>query len=167
MILEKAEILIEKIGAAIKWISLLLVLITVVDVLLRYFFKSGSVAVQELEWYFFAALFLFGASSTFAADEHVRVDVFYSKCSERTQAKINIIGTFVFLIPFCLVVMWASSGFVVQSYNMMEGSPDPGGLPWRFIAKAFIPLGFSLLFLQSLLVLFRNFKIAFKKEDCF
>lgn len=161
----KIEQLIEKTGEATKWLSLLLVLVTVVDVLLRYFFKSGSIAVQELEWYFFAALFLFGAASTLASDEHVRVDVLYSKCSKRTQAIINIIGTFIFLLPFCAVVIWASSGFVVQSFGMMEGSPDPGGLPWRFIPKAFIPIGFSLLCIQSLLILLRNIVVVSKRVD--
>ncbi len=30
-----------------------------------------------------------------------------------------------------------------------EGSPDPGGLPYRFLLRAFIPLGFALLALQA------------------
>ncbi len=143
----------ELVGRAASWLTLLLVLITVSDVFSRYLFHSGSVAVQELEWHLFALIFLLGAAFTLREDAHVRVDVFYGRFSERTKAWVNIFGTIFFLFPFCVVVIWASIPFVGASYNLGEISPDAGGLPFRFLLKAAIPLGFLLLALQGVAVL--------------
>ena len=48
-----------------------------------------------------------------------------------------------------LLVIWFSLGYVEQSFSIMEQSPDPGGIPYRWVIKAFIPLGFFILLLQS------------------
>lgn len=147
--------------------SLLLVLITVYDVTLRYFFKSGSIAVQELEWHLFAVIFLVSMGYTLAADEHVRVDIFYGKMSRRGKAIVNVLGCLFFLIPFCILGVWASAPFVENAFTIAEISPDPGGLPHRFIIKAAIPLGFFFLGLQALAMLFREilvFREKWKEE---
>ena len=79
----------KRLGEAVKWLTLALVFITVADVALRYFFKSGSVAVQELEWHIFSAIFLLAAGYTFAVDGHVRVDISYAKFSPIKKAIIK------------------------------------------------------------------------------
>jgi TRAP-type mannitol/chloroaromatic compound transport system permease small subunit len=150
-------------GRLVRWTVLLLVLITVVDVFMRYFLKAGNIAVQEFEWHLFAALFLFGSSSSLASDQHVRVDVLYSRFSVKTKAAINLFGTLFFLLPFCSVVIWTSSGFMMQSYQIMEGSPDPGGLPFRFIAKSMIPIGFSLLVIIGVLQIPQFVRVIFAR----
>ncbi|MCK5088097.1 MAG: TRAP transporter small permease subunit, partial [Melioribacteraceae bacterium] len=79
----------SKIGYYVSWLTGLLVLIVSFDVFTRYFLKESSVAVQELEWHVFALIFLMGAAYTLKADEHVRVDIFYSRLSEKKKAWIN------------------------------------------------------------------------------
>ncbi|MEQ9424364.1 MAG: TRAP transporter small permease subunit [Cyclobacteriaceae bacterium] len=140
----------EKIGNAISWLTSILVWVICLDVVLRYFFNLSWSGLFELEWHLFALLFLLGAASTLTADKHVRVDVFYSKFSEKGKAWVNLIGTVVFLMPLCWVVIKSSIPFVMNSYEIMEGSPDPGGLPFRFIVKSAIPIGFFLLMLQGI-----------------
>jgi TRAP-type mannitol/chloroaromatic compound transport system permease small subunit len=49
-----------------------------------------------------------------------------------------------------LIVIKLSFNFVYQAYSLGEGSPDPGGLPYRFLLRSFIPLGFILLAVQGL-----------------
>ncbi len=48
-----------------------------------------------------------------------------------------------------LTIVYLSVPYVLQSYDMMEGSPDPGGLPYRYLLKLFLPLGFGLLMVQA------------------
>ena len=98
----------------------------------------------------FAIIFLVGAAYTLRQDGHVRVDLFYARFSPRTKAWVNFFGSLIFLIPFCLVVIWSSKVFVSESYRIGEISPDPGGLPARFVLKTAIPVGFLLLMLQGL-----------------
>lgn len=140
-------------GSGVSWLSLLLVLIICYDVVTRYFFNHSSVALQELEWHLFAALFLLSAGYTLKNDAHVRIDVFYSKFSEQKKEIVNLIGAIFFLIPFCVVVIISSYDFVANSFLVGEVSPDGGGLPARYIIKAVIPLSFFLLLLQSISML--------------
>ncbi|MEM6736189.1 MAG: TRAP transporter small permease subunit [Bacteroidota bacterium] len=146
------------IGKATSWLTLVLVLIIVFDVAFRYLFSITSAATFELEWHLFAAIFLLGAAWTLQEDKHVRVDVFYHNFSERKKAWINLIGTLLFLIPFCIIGFWESLSFVKHSYILRETSPQPGGLPARYVIKSSIPIGFFLLGLQSISVLLKSLK---------
>ncbi|MDW3196281.1 MAG: TRAP transporter small permease subunit [Cytophagales bacterium] len=140
----------DLIGQTISWMALILVLLIVVDVFLRYVFQFSSPAVFELEWHLFAALFLLGAGWTFKNDQHVRVDLFYQKFSEKGKAVVNLLGTLILLLPFCVVGFIESLEFALNSLNIGETSPDPGGLPARYIIKSCIPISFLLLGLQGI-----------------
>lgn len=135
----------------------LLVGVTAYDVLMRYAFRQGSVALQELEWHLFSAIFLLGAAYTLKHDGHVRVDLVYRSrlVSARARRCIDIAGILFLLLPFCALVIWASAPFVYDAWVHGEVSPDPGGLDYRWTAKALIPLGFTLLFVQGLAELCR------------
>jgi len=144
------------IGKYTSWLTSVLVLVVVFDVITRYVFNESSVAVQELEWHLFAILFLMGAAYTLQNDDHVRVDLFYSKFNIKQKAWLNIFGTIIFLIPFTLLIIYASQNYVLNSFALNESSPDPGGLPARYILKAFIPISFLFLLLQGLSLLFKS-----------
>lgn len=144
------DLLIHRIGAIVSWTSLLLVIVIVADVTLRYLFSITSAASFELEWHLFAILFLIGAAYTLQEDKHVRVDVFYHRYSQKRKAWVNLIGTSVLLLPFCVVTFWESLSFVEASYQLNETSPDPGGLPFRYLIKSLIPVSFLLLFLAGI-----------------
>ncbi len=146
------------IGKGISWLTLLLVLFIIVDVLLRYVFNITSVASFELEWHLFALIFLLGTPWTLQEDRHVRVDVFYNRFSAQTQAWINLLGTFFLLFPLCSITFWESLSFVASSYRLNETSAQPGGLPYRWALKAVIPLSFLLLGLQGVSIFFKSLK---------
>jgi len=140
----------ELVGRFVSWVTFGLVLIVFVDVVMRYALKTSFVFTQELEWHLFAFIFLIGAGYTLLKDGHVRVDIIYQRLTIRQQAWVNIIGVIFFLLPGCALVIDTSWTFVVNSYSIMEGSPDPGGIPFRFLLKSAIPVGFVLLALQGI-----------------
>jgi TRAP-type mannitol/chloroaromatic compound transport system permease small subunit len=142
--------IIEWTGRAVSWLTALLVLIICYDVVMRYLFNSSSVAIYELEWHIFALIFLLGAAYALKHNRHVRVDVFYSRYSPRAKAWVNLIGTILLLLPFCGILIMEGADFVANSVRLSESSPDPGGLPARYIIKAAIPAGFLLLFIQAI-----------------
>jgi len=121
-----------------------------VDVVMRYLFNTSFVFTQELEWWVFGFIFLIGAGYTLLHEGHVRVDIFYQKASPKVRAWINLIGVIGFLIPGCLMLIVTSWNFTLNAWSVMEGSPDPGGIPFRFIIKGAIPVGFTLVLLQGL-----------------
>ncbi len=155
MFLEK---IIKKIGDACSWLSFMLVILISLDVFLRYVFNFSSASLYELEWHMFAVIFLIGSSLTLQRDEHVRVDVFYNKFSDKGKNIINLIGNIIFLLPFSIIIFYTSIPFVEDSFKILESSPDPGGLPFRFLIKSMIPISFLLLAIQGILNVFKNLK---------
>ncbi|MDM8569825.1 TRAP transporter small permease subunit [Thiotrichales bacterium HSG1] len=129
-------------------------------------FSIGSTALQELQWHLFAVIFLFGAAYTLKHDEHVRVDIIYNSLwlTDRHRAWIDLLGGLFFLIPFCLLIIIASWSFVYNSFIHLEISPDPGGLPYRFLLKAAIPLSFLLLMLQGIANILKKSLFLFKES---
>ncbi len=150
--------IIEKVKSLCSWLSFLLVILITVDVFLRYVFNFSSASLYELEWHFFAAIFLLGSSVTLQNDEHVRVDVFYNRLSKKKKEVINLIGNIFFLVPFSLVIFYTSIPFVTDSFVILESSPDPGGLPFRFIIKSIIPFSFFLLATIGVINITKNVK---------
>jgi TRAP-type mannitol/chloroaromatic compound transport system permease small subunit len=140
----------EYVGRGVAWVTALLVVVIFIDVIMRYTLNMSFVFVQELEWHLFGFIFLIGAGYTLLHDGHVRVDIVYQRLGFKGRAWVNFIGVLIFLIPGCWMVISTSLKFVMNSYSLLEGSPDPGGIPFRFIIKGCIPVGFTLLLLQGL-----------------
>ncbi len=140
----------EWVGKGVAWITLLLVLVVFADVVMRYLFNTSFVFTQELEWHVFAFIFLIGAGYTLLHDAHVRVDIIYQRLGVKGRAWINLIGVIFFLIPGCLLIIITSYHFASNAWSIMEGSPDPGGIPFRYVVKSLITIGFSLLLLQGI-----------------
>ncbi|KEO54081.1 TRAP transporter small permease subunit [Thioclava pacifica] len=136
------------IGQIAAWSGLALVLLVALNVLFRYFFSFGSVALQEGEWHLMAVGALFGMSYGLNQGGEVRVDIFYAKMPPGMQALIDLVAN-VTLGAIAVIIGWLSIAYVQSSYAIGEGSPDPGGLPYRYILKAAIPAAFALLALQA------------------
>lgn len=149
----------EWVGRAVSWLTIILVVLVCFDVITRYFFSNTAAWIMELEWHLFALIFLFGAGYAFKHDKHVRVDLFYAKLSPKDQALVNIIGSFLFLIPWCLLIIYWSYEYALISYNIGETSPDPGGLPARYMIKFCVSIGMVFLLFQGISVLFKNILI--------
>jgi TRAP-type mannitol/chloroaromatic compound transport system permease small subunit len=154
----------EWVGRGVAWVTLLMVLVVFVDVVMRYLFNTSYVFTQELEWHLFAFVFLMGSGYTLLHDGHVRVDIIYQRLGPKGKAWINIFGVILLLIPGCYMVVETSWGFVVNAWQVMEGSPDPGGIPYRFIIKAAIPAGFALLLIQGISLGVRSLLILLGHE---
>lgn len=147
-------------GRVLYWLTLGMVGIGAFNALIRYLDRYTGLGLSsnmwiELQWYLFSLVFLLGAAYTLKVDDHVRVDVLYSQLSRRGKAWINLLGTVLFLIPFCGVVLWMTIPFVVNSWAILEGSPDPGGLP-RYPIKTVIPLALVLVMVQGVSIVIRE-----------
>ena len=144
------DLLNERVGALVSWLTLCMVCVTFLVVVLRYGFDIGWIAMQESVTYMHALVFTAGAAYTLKQDAHVRVDVFYRELGPRAQAWINLIGTLLMLFPVCFFLLWSSVDYVYSSWVLLEGSREAGGLPLVFILKSCIPLMACLLVLQGL-----------------
>lgn len=151
---ELIDALNDRIGVAIRWLALFMVLVGAVSAVMRYFARSQQWTLNltpatEAQWYFFSIIFLLGAAYGLNHDVHVRVDVMYERLSAKAQAWIDLAGSVLFLIPFCVMMLWVSYPAVRSSWQIREASPDPGGLP-RYPIKILILVSFGLLVLQAI-----------------
>lgn len=157
-IADRLEGLVRLIGRATAWLTLLMVLLTVVVVVLRYFFDYGHIWMQELVTWFHAAVFLLGAAYTLSLDEHVRVDVFYRRLSNRARAWVNIAGTLFLLFPICGLLLVSVGSYALKSWRVAERSPETGGLAFPFVplGKTLLLVGIVLLIIQGIVIVLRN-----------
>lgn len=140
---------IDAVGRVTAWSSFALALVMGGNVLLRYGFNTGSVWSQELEWHLMSPICLFGMSYALRHGEHVRVDVLFASFSQRNKYLVEFVSA-VLAMTISLIIIKLSWAYVMQSWTIGEGTANPGGIPARYLLKALIPLGFALLFLQSL-----------------
>jgi TRAP-type mannitol/chloroaromatic compound transport system permease small subunit len=145
----------ERIGRSVYWLLLAAVIISTVNAIVRKTFNLSSNAYLEAQWYMFAAIFMLGAGYVFLHDQHVRIDVLAGKLSRRVQVWIDIVGITVFLLPLCAFIVWTAMPSVMTAWDTQEVSANPGGLI-RWPLYALVPIGFSLLALQSLSELFKR-----------
>ncbi|PHS56200.1 MAG: C4-dicarboxylate ABC transporter [Sulfurimonas sp.] len=150
---------IKYLGYFTAFVLVLLVLLVVYDASARYFFSTGSIALQELEWHLFDIIILFGISYTLKENSHVRVDIFYASYTEKTKALVNFISYLFFILPFSCLIIYIGLDFVSLSFLQGEISSNPGGLEFRYLVKALMPISFVFVVLVSL----QELKIHYNK----
>ncbi len=153
----------EKTGNLVSWIAVFLAVIIGFDVVIRYVFQFTFIWMIETEIYMFGILFLLSSGYTFKYEKHVRVDVFYSKFSEKRKAWIDLFGGLFLLIPWCYVIIVSSWYYGLSSFIMGESSPQPGGLPALYVLKFSITLGFILLLIQGISSILKSIQTIYNK----
>ena len=148
VIAERIERVIDLFGKVASWLTLSIILLIVVNVILRYSMSLGSVWAQELEWHLLAAMILFGISFSLLRGDNVRVDLFYANYTPQKKYIVDLVSAILTIIIAVFFVK-LSINYVGQSFSIGEKSPDPGGIPMRWLVKSLIPIGFSLLALQG------------------
>lgn len=138
----------EKIGRIACWLVLIACVISAGNAMLRYGFSISSNAWLEIQWYLFGGIVMLGAANTLKTNQHVRVDVLYSRYSERTRLWVDLLGGLLFLLPMAVIIGWLSWPMFVNAYAIGETSSNAGGL-LRWPVKLLVPLGFLLLVLQG------------------
>ena len=145
-------------GKAFAWLTVVMVLLTCLIVMLRYGFNLGWIWLQESVTYLHVAVFTIVAAWTLQQDGHVRVDIFYAGMSDQKRALVDLAGTLLFLIPFCLFVLIIAWPYVANSWKLLETSREAGGLPLLFLLKSLILVMPALLLTQAFINVSDNWK---------
>lgn len=148
-----------RVGEVAMWLNVVLMGLIVLQVVLRYCFGGGLVALEELQWHAYAVAFMVGIAYAMVEDTHIRVDIFYSHMSARQKAWVDTLGITCLIFPFVLAIFWHGLGFTIRAYEMGESSISPLGLPWRWLIKATIPTTMILLAMASLARLIRSMRV--------
>jgi TRAP-type mannitol/chloroaromatic compound transport system permease small subunit len=148
-----------RIGRTVAWLALVVVVLQFALVVARYLFGVGSIWLTEAVIYGHATLLMLAMAWTLKAGGHVRVDIFYADASQRTQAKVDLAGAALLLLPFALTLLWLSLPYVGRSWTVLERSQEASGLPLVFVLKTLIPLFAALLALQGIAQAIRAWRV--------
>jgi TRAP-type mannitol/chloroaromatic compound transport system permease small subunit len=135
-------------GKLVMWLILAATAISATNAVVRKAFSIGSNAFLEIQWYLFAAVFMLGAGYVFLKNAHVRIDFISTRLSKRTNAIIDSLGIVVFTIPLAVIMVNLGWPVFYNAFTSGEMSQNAGGLI-RWPVVMLIPLGFSLLIMQS------------------
>jgi len=141
--------LVRWLGRGISWLTLVMVFLIFGIVVARYGFNQGWIWMQEAVTYLHAMVFMIAAAWAFQTDDHVRVDIFYRSNSNRYKNWVNLLGTVLLLVPFSLFLLVIGWNYVAASWETLESSREPGGLPLVFLLKSLILILPALLLIQS------------------
>lgn len=147
------------IGRAFSWLTLFMVLMTFVNVLLRYVFGLSIIAAYETVVYAFGIVMTSVAGWALLTDQHVRIDVFYGPMSARRRAAVNVGGTVLFLAPLLYVITARSLNYVSRSWKVRETSNELAGLDYLYVLKSFILVFVAVLVIQGVSFLLRNLRV--------
>jgi len=150
-------------GNSLSYLLLVLTLVSVVVVVIRYLFDSGSIMLQESITYFHASIVMLSMAYALQKNSHVRVDIFFHRLSDKAKAWVNFFGTLFLLIPVCVLLLWFSFPYVQRSWIILESSADAGGIPAVFLLKTLLILLPITLLFQSLIELLRNISVLGRK----
>ena len=150
-------------GMIARWSILLMLGLGLWNVIGRYVgvaigHNLSSNRLIEGQWYLFDLAFLLGLGWTLQRQGHVRVDILQGRLNKKRQAKIELLGSLLLLLPFAVGIMIISITPTIHSWSILEISPDPDGLP-RYWIKTLIPISFLLLSLQGSSETIRNWLI--------
>ena len=153
------------IGKAASWLWVVLLVVIVFNVMLRYVFGEGRIEFEELQWHINALAFMLAIAYAYRVDAHIRIDLVSTKLRPRLQVWIEFYGTLLLLLPFIVVVVWYGWPFVAHSFAVSEISPSPGGLPFRWLLKAVLPIAFVLLLVAVASRLSRMWAFLIGKDE--
>lgn len=137
------------VGRLVAWLALFMVLLQFIVVIMRYVFSWGSIQLQESIWYMHGILFMLGAAYCLYQDGHVRVDILYRDASEKRKALVNLLGVIFFLLPLCGLIGYFSWSYIMNSWEVMEGSTEGSGLPYIYLFKSVIMVFVVLMVIQG------------------
>jgi TRAP-type mannitol/chloroaromatic compound transport system permease small subunit len=143
------------VGEIIKWALPLLVLSIAMSVFALSIFGLSWTKLFESAEYLHASVIMLGAAATLLAGQHVRVDIFQTRMSERAKALVDFIGFYAFLIPVTLIILWDSQSFVSFAWSIFEGSAEADGIRGEFLLKTLIPLFCIMMLGQGLAIALR------------
>ena len=151
-------------GRGVMWLLLVMALVQFAVVLLRYVFGVNWIFMQESVTYMHGLVFLIAAGYALLTNDHVRVDIFYRDAPPKRKALVDLAGTYLFLFPICIVILWAASPYVARSWGIFEGSADRSGIKGVFILKSLI-LAFAVLLAMAGFVIAHKAVAILKGRD--
>lgn len=153
------------IGNIFIWLSVGIVVVCFWVVVERYAFGNTRLWMQDLYPWMNGVMFTAVAGYALYRNDHVRVDIFFRPASAIRKAWLDLLGVFLFLLPFTYTVWVSSFIFVERSVGLREASSNPGGMPGLYVLKAFILVFAVVIAIQGISMAIRSILVIAGREE--
>ncbi len=140
------------------WLALLVVAAELMIVFSRFIFSYEQAFMGDLVRFWYAALFLFASAYTLLEDGHVRVDVLYAGFRQRTQGRVNAVGSVLLGITLCwtilLIGMWGKANIIVSPILVYETTQTGFGMYVKYFMAGFLAVFAVTMMIQFVSLLF-------------
>ena len=138
------------------WLALFVVVAELLIVIGRFIFSYEQAFMADLVRFWYAALFLFASAYTLLEEGHVRVDVFYTNFAPRTKGWVNAIGSIVFGVSLCWVILIVGMGGKSSIINSPMLSYEVTQAGFGLYVK-YLMAGFLGVFAVSMMIQFVSY----------
>ena len=153
----------EKIGRITMYLVFVMMAILILSFVTRNIINFPLLWIIEMAQFTMTAYYLLGGGYSMLTDDHVRMDLFYSKLSERNKARMDAF-TSVFLVFYLLILLYGSITSLIYTLETNQRL-FTAWAPYVWPIKVLMLLGILLMLLQSISMFFKDiYKASEKKE---
>ncbi len=151
-----------KVGRITMYLVFAMMFILILSFVTRNIINFPLIWIIEMAQFIITAYYILGGSYSMITDDHVRMDLFYSKFSEKNKARMDAF-TSIFLFFYLVTLLYGS----ISSLNYTIETNQRLFTAWRpyvWPIKSLMTFGILLMLLQTLSMFFKDlYRIKGKK----
>jgi len=154
----------EWVGRQMKWLVFALIIIICSEVISRYVFNRPTIQLPVIVTMTGAALYALSFGYILLHHGHVRVDIFYTRLSQRRKAVLDVILTVLFFFPVIGLLTYAAGEWMWFAWASGERSMQTYWYPLLGPVRTAVFVGLGLFFFQGVAQFVRDLHLAIRSK---
>ena len=144
----------EKFGRLAMYLVFVMIGVLLLDAITRNVIRIPLSWCVEMAQFTMAAYYIVGGAYSMQLGDHVRMDLIYDRCSEKTKAKLDVAtsGCLLFYLGCLLFGSISSTIYAIETGQRKFSMWNPSMIPIKVIMVA----GIVLMLLQAISMLFKD-----------
>ena len=151
-----------KTGRATMYLVFVMMFILILSFVTRNIINIPLIWIIEMAQFVMTGYYLLGGGYSMLADDHVRMDLIYSKLKDKTKALLDSL-TSVFLVFYLVVLFYGSISSLTYTIETNQRL-FTAWAPYVWPIKSVMTFGIGLMLLQSIAIFFKDIAKVLDKE---
>ena len=151
-----------KTGRATMYLVFVMMFILILSFVTRNIINIPLIWIIEMAQFVMTGYYLLGGGYSMLADDHVRMDLIYSKLKDKTKALLDSL-TSVFLVFYLVVLFYGSISSLTYTIETNQRL-FTAWAPYVWPIKSIMTFGILLMLLQSIAIFFKDLAKVLGRE---
>ena len=151
-----------KTGRATMYLVFVMMFILILSFVTRNIINIPLIWIIEMAQFVMTGYYLLGGGYSMLTDDHVRMDLIYSKLKDKTKALLDSL-TSVFLIFYLVVLFYGSISSLTYTIETNQRL-FTAWAPYVWPIKSIMTFGIGLMLLQSISIFFKDIAKVLYRE---